>query len=66
MGRLTAEFPLDNKRSVKGRTKINMKDGVGDVYSTPNRVGPPNQQGDYGVGGPYDYLVENLGDYYLT
>ncbi|KAJ9690549.1 hypothetical protein PVL29_012944 [Vitis rotundifolia] len=65
MGRLTAEFPLDNKRSVKGRTKINMKDGVGDVYSTPNRVVTPNQQGDYGVG-PYDYLVENLGDYYLT
>ena len=66
MGRLTAEFPLDNKRSVKGRTKINMKDGVGDVNSTPNRVVPPHQSGDYGVGVPYDYLVENLSDYYLT
>lgn len=67
MGRLTAEFPSDNKRSVKGRTKASLKDGVGNIYSGPNRMVPPTSEGlDYGTGEPYDYLVDNLNGYYLT
>ncbi|KAL7212984.1 hypothetical protein ACSBR2_015646 [Camellia fascicularis] len=67
MGRLTAEFPSDNKRSVKGRTKASLKDGVGNIYSGPNRMVPPTSEGlDYGTGAPYDYLVDNLNGYYLT
>ncbi|EEF39805.1 transcription factor VOZ1 isoform X1 [Ricinus communis] len=65
MGRLTAEFPSDNKRSVKGRTKVSVKVGVGNVYSTTNRVVPTNETYDYELG-PYNYLVDNLGDYYVT
>ncbi|KAF2303260.1 hypothetical protein GH714_016111 [Hevea brasiliensis] len=57
MGRLTAEFPSDNKRCVKGRTRVNAKVGVGSVYSAPNRVAPTNETFDYE---PCNYLVENL------
>ncbi|KAI4296831.1 hypothetical protein L6164_036754 [Bauhinia variegata] len=66
MGRLSAEFPLDNKRSVKGRAKLNAKVGIGGVYSASNRVTPVNGTYDYGLTAPYDYLVENIGDYYVT
>ncbi|KAK8692597.1 hypothetical protein V6N13_076054 [Hibiscus sabdariffa] len=38
--RLTAEFPTDNKRYVKGRAKINANVGVGNPYSTQNAVAP--------------------------
>nr|DAD22753.1 TPA_asm: hypothetical protein HUJ06_024216 [Nelumbo nucifera] len=62
MGRLTAEFPTDNKRSVKGRTRVNSRD----VYSTPNQLVPSNENFGYGVGAPYGYLVENLNEYYGT
>ncbi|XP_023517998.1 transcription factor VOZ1-like [Cucurbita pepo subsp. pepo] len=65
MGRLAAEFP-DNKRFMKGRTKINTKVGVGNVYSSANRVMPPNGTYDYMLHAQYDYLVENLSEYYLT
>ena len=61
LGRLTAEFPLDNKRSVKGRTKATT------LNSAPKLVTPTNEGFDYGTGGPYDYLVDNLnGGYFLT
>ncbi|CAL5409909.1 unnamed protein product [Camellia sinensis] len=66
MGRLTAEFPLDKKRSVKGRTKAALKDSVGNMYSAPNRMAPTSDGFDYGTGEPYDYLVDNLTGYYLT
>jgi hypothetical protein len=67
MGRLTAEFPPDNKRAVKGRTKVNAKVGVGNVYSGSTQVAPTNEAYDYGPGPHYDdYLVENLEGYYLT
>uniref|UniRef100_A0A6N2KZQ0 Transcription factor VOZ1 n=1 Tax=Salix viminalis TaxID=40686 RepID=A0A6N2KZQ0_SALVM len=66
MGRLTAEFPSDNKRAVKGRTKVNAKVGVGNVYSGSAQVAPTNEAYDYGPAPHYDYLVENLEDYYLT
>ncbi|KAI5331676.1 hypothetical protein L3X38_021802 [Prunus dulcis] len=66
MGRLSAEFPSDNKRCVKGRAKANEKVGVGNVYYTPNRGGTTNGTFDYGIGAPYDYLVENVNGYYLT
>lgn len=66
MGRLTAEFPPDNKRSVRGRTKMNAKVGVENAYSGPNRVGPTNDTLDYGLGPHYDYLIENISDYFVT
>ncbi|KAK8678200.1 hypothetical protein V6N13_143708 [Hibiscus sabdariffa] len=66
MGRLTAEFPTDNKRYVKGRAKINAKVSVGNPYSTQNAVAPTSEKFDYGHGLQYDYLVDNLSGYYLT
>ncbi|KAK6917624.1 hypothetical protein RJ641_018377 [Dillenia turbinata] len=66
MGRLSAEFPSDVKRAVKGRTKVNSKDGVGNPYSLPNRMALANEKLDYGADASYDYLVENLTGYYLT
>lgn len=67
MGRLSAEFPSpESKRSVKGRAKITAKVGVGNVYSTANRVPSTNAPFGYGLGAPYDYLVENMTEYYLT
>lgn len=68
MGRLSAEFPSpDSKRAVKGRAKINAKVGVGgNVYTTANRVASTNGAFGYGLGAPYDYLVDNMNGYYLT
>ncbi|KAG7959042.1 hypothetical protein I3843_10G052100 [Carya illinoinensis] len=63
MGRLSAEFPSDDKRCVKGRAKVNTKVGV---YPVPNRVTPTHGTFEFGVNAPYDYPVENIGDYYLT
>ncbi|XAR59194.1 hypothetical protein NMG60_11014898 [Bertholletia excelsa] len=65
LGRLTAEFPSD-KRSVKGRSKANLKDDVGNIYSTPNQIAPPSEGFNYGAGAPYEYLVDNFNGYYLT
>ncbi|KAI3498729.1 hypothetical protein L1887_34509 [Cichorium endivia] len=66
MGRLTAEFPLENhnynnynnniKRSVKGK-KGNLKDKNGGATVYP-------MVGNDGV--PFDYLVDDVGGYYLT
>ncbi|MBA0745582.1 hypothetical protein Gogos_008154 [Gossypium gossypioides] len=66
MGRLTAEFPTDNKRYVKGRAKINAKVTVGNPYSTQNVVAPTSEKFDYGHGLQYDYLIDDLSGYYLT
>ncbi|KOM31587.1 hypothetical protein LR48_Vigan01g114200 [Vigna angularis] len=66
MGRLSAEFPHDNKRAAKGRTKVNSKVGIGGVYSASHRVTTLNGAYEYGLAAPYDYLVENMGDYYGT
>ncbi|KAJ0017208.1 hypothetical protein Pint_10493 [Pistacia integerrima] len=67
MGRLTAEFPTDNKRLVKGRAKVNAKVGVGgNVYPAPNIAPPTNEKFDYGGNGQYDYFVDNISEYYLT
>ncbi|KAE8656361.1 Transcription factor VOZ1 [Hibiscus syriacus] len=66
MGRLTAEFPTDNKRFVKGRAKISAKVSVGNPYSTQNVVAPTGEKFDYGYGLEYDYLVDDLSGYYLT
>lgn len=66
MGRLTAEFPSD-KRSVKGRTRVNSKVGVGGhVYPAPNVTAPTNGKFDYGLTANCDYLIENLSEYYGT
>ena len=64
--KLTAEFPPDNKRSVKGRAKATSKDGVGNIYSAPNRMEPTTEGFNYETGASYDYLVDNLNGYYLT
>ncbi|CAJ2678723.1 unnamed protein product [Trifolium pratense] len=66
MVKLSAEFPPDNRRPAKGRAKINAKVGMGAVYSASNRVTPLNGTYEYGLTAPYDYLVENMGDYYGT
>ncbi|XP_009589156.1 transcription factor VOZ1-like [Nicotiana tomentosiformis] len=66
MGRLTAEFPSENKRSVKGRAKAN-KDVAVNMHAVPNRIVPASEGFDYGTGAPFpEYLVDNLGGYYVT
>ena len=64
MGRLTAEFPTDVKRSTKGRTKVNKKVGARNIYSAPNLMTPTAETFSYGLSGSYNYLPENLADYY--
>ncbi|PHU26251.1 Transcription factor VOZ1 [Capsicum chinense] len=67
MGRLTAEFPLENKRIVKGRAKANTKDVATNVHAAPNQTVPVIEGFDYVAGAPFpDYLVDNLGGYYIT
>ncbi|KAK8984511.1 hypothetical protein V6N11_047732 [Hibiscus sabdariffa] len=66
MGRLTAEFPSDNKRSVRGRAKVNAKIGVGNPYSIANAAAPTSDKFEYGLGEQHNYLVDDLGGYYLT
>ncbi|XP_076910758.1 transcription factor VOZ1-like [Bidens hawaiensis] len=67
MGRLTAEFQLENsnnnKRAVKGRGKAN--NGGEAVYPSSNPTAT-NGGVDYGSNAAFDYLVEDLGGYYLT
>ncbi|XP_057499592.1 transcription factor VOZ1-like isoform X1 [Actinidia eriantha] len=65
LGRLTAEFPPDNKRSVKGKAKVTSKDGVENIYSAPNRMEPTIEGFNHETGASY-YLVDNLNGYYLT
>lgn len=61
MGRLSAEFPNEKQRSVKGRGTSNLKEGNGrGVYS-----GPPNALGA-SPGEPFDYLVDDINGYYIT
>ncbi|GLT29528.1 hypothetical protein SLA2020_043880 [Shorea laevis] len=66
MVRLSAEFPSDNKRLVKGRARINAKVDGTHFYSTTNVDAPANEKFDYGLGVPYDYLVDNISNYYRT
>lgn len=56
MGRLSAQFPgpVDNKRSVKGRSRLAPVGTVNGSYAA------------YGLGPPYDYHLENMTEYYLT
>ncbi|KAK9286039.1 hypothetical protein L1049_025242 [Liquidambar formosana] len=61
MGRLAAEFPTDNKRSVKGRTKIK-KTYAPNGYTAPNQTTSATETFSYGLSGPYNYLAENLTD----
>ncbi|KAF6151478.1 hypothetical protein GIB67_016290 [Kingdonia uniflora] len=64
MGRLTA-VPVDNKWSVKGRTKACPKGHTGaNTYSTPNQATSSNQNFSYEGDGSYGYLVDNLSDNY--
>lgn len=66
MGRLSAEFPTDNKRSVKSRMKVSLKGSAANAYSATNQMPPMNGTVGYGMGMPYNYFVESLNDYYGT
>ncbi|KAL5998795.1 hypothetical protein ACLOJK_009743 [Asimina triloba] len=66
LGRLSAEFPADNKRSVKGRTKANLKDSAVNALSAPNQMAVAGENVGYGVNVPCSYLVGRLNDYYGT
>lgn len=67
MGRLNAEFPPDTKRSVKGRAKANVKDNTGSIPSAPNQAVPNSEGLCYTTAPPpYDYLIDDLGGYYIT
>ncbi|XP_051128330.1 transcription factor VOZ1 isoform X1 [Andrographis paniculata] len=66
LGRLTAEFPNDKQRVVKGRGKLNLKNVTGNVYAASNAVPSPGEGFDFVAGEPYDYLVDNISGYYLT
>lgn len=69
MGRLSAEFPSENKRYNKGRSKLNTKVGIGgNLYTMGTDVPPPpgHEKYDFGLGNEYDYLVGNISGYYLT
>ncbi|KAG1330480.1 Transcription factor VOZ1 [Cocos nucifera] len=82
MGRLNAENPVDNKRYIKGRVKLNHKDGSQNAYSASNVVnqrergqnaysaldqkGPMDENLGYGPSLPYAYSVDSLNNYYGT
>ncbi|XP_024987573.1 transcription factor VOZ1-like isoform X2 [Cynara cardunculus var. scolymus] len=59
MGRLTAEFPLENniKRSGKGRGK---------KENSSKPIIAANDGIDYGGNAAFNYLVDDVGGYYLT
>ncbi|PIN15624.1 hypothetical protein CDL12_11731 [Handroanthus impetiginosus] len=65
MGRLTAEFPNDKQRIVKGR-RSNLRDGNGSIYSASNALASPGDGFDCIRDASYDYLVDNINGYYLT
>ena len=59
-------IPLDNRRTLKGRSKLNSKNGIGNLHSDPNQLASADKTSfDHGLGAPYGYLVENIGDFYL-
>lgn len=67
MGKLNAEFPVDNKRFVKAaRVKVNTKGGGTNLYPAANPIAPLNEKYEYGLNVQYDYLVDNLSNYYGT
>lgn len=66
MGRLTAEFPLDNKRTVKGRSKAASLKNVGNIQAAPIPMVLTCEGFDYGTGESYDYLVDYLDGYFIT
>lgn len=66
MVRLTAEFPPESKRPVKGRAKANLKDGTGCIPPISNQMIPVSEGFGYPPGATYDYLIDNLSGYYLT
>ncbi|KAL8460546.1 hypothetical protein ACS0TY_032176 [Phlomoides rotata] len=67
MGRLSAEFPNEKKRVVKGRGKSNLKDGNTSIYSAAsNALARPGEGLDYSRGAPYDYLVDDISGQYLN
>lgn len=66
MGRLTAEVPPDVKRSIKGRTKVNTKVDARNIYSGSNHMTSTAETFSYALSGSYNYLPDNLTDYYGT
>lgn len=67
IGRLSAEFPLDSKRSVKGRTKLNhLRNCIKYAYYNENQGAATNEAVDYGLVSPCSYLIENKCEYHPT
>ncbi|XXG66760.1 hypothetical protein AAC387_Pa06g0268 [Persea americana] len=65
MGRLSAEFPADNKRSVKGRMRTSSKETADTNYPSAIQIPPMNGGvGYYGVS--RNSFVESLNGYYGT
>ncbi|XP_068665416.1 transcription factor VOZ1-like isoform X1 [Aristolochia californica] len=65
MGRLTAEFPAENKRSIKGQGKANnLKGGAGNLYAGSHHMAPMNENMNYGPNIPYGYFIDSLNEYY--
>lgn len=63
MGKLTAEIPLDNKKSTKGRSKgQNTKFTAGSVF-TSTQMAPMVGQVGFGETANYSYFVDNVNEY---
>lgn len=65
LGRLSAEFPNDKNRVLKGRGKANVKDANGSIYSASNPLPSSGEGLDYVRGASYDYLVDHIDSYYM-
>ncbi|CAN4084127.1 unnamed protein product [Withania somnifera] len=63
-GKVTNE---SSKYPVKGRGKANSRDVATNVHAAPNQTVPAIEGFDYVTSAPFpDYLVDNLGGYYIT
>lgn len=63
MGRLTADVPVDNKSSFKGKIKTNEKVDSANVNSSQNEMTSTTEILHYGSSSPYKYLADNSADY---
>lgn len=65
LGRLSAEFPNDKNRVLKGRGKASVKDANGSIYLAPNPLSSSGEALDLVRGASYDFLVDNIDSYYM-
>lgn len=64
MGRLTADVPVDNKSSFKGKIETNGKVDSANVNSSQNEMTSATEILHHGSSSPYKYLADNSADYY--